>query len=61
MHWTNNVINKQSDKFEGNESNFKKSLTKVLEIIKETEGVEAVDKLKDQMEDMQMKTLMVGW
>jgi hypothetical protein len=38
MHLTNYAINKESEKFEGNESDFKKTMTETLEIIAEQEG-----------------------
>ena len=61
MHLTNYAINKESEKFQENESDFKKSLIEVFDMIKEIEGEAALDKLKDQMKDILIKTLMVGW
>ena len=45
MHLTNYAINKESEKFEGNEADFKKSLSETLETIAGIEGHEAVDSL----------------
>ena len=45
MHLTNYAINKESEKFEGNEEDYKKTLSQTLDIIRNTEGDEAVDKL----------------
>lgn len=61
MHLTNYAINKESEKFEGNEADYKKSYLEIMDLIKETEGEAAVDKLKEQMKDMLIKTLLVGW
>lgn len=61
MHLTNYAINKESEKFQQDESAFKKSLKDVLEIIREKEGDEALNKLNEQMRDMIVKTLLVGW
>ena len=61
VHLTNYAINKESEKFEGNEADFKKSVLEVLGIIQETEGKEAVDALMVQMKDMIVKTLLIGW
>lgn len=47
MHLTNYAINKESEKFEGNESDFKKGLSETLDIIKEVEGEKAVETLKE--------------
>ena len=38
MHLTNYAINKESEKFEGNESDFKKTMSETLEIIAYQEG-----------------------
>jgi tubulin polyglutamylase TTLL6/13 len=35
MHLTNYAINKESDKFEGNEDEFKKTMSETLKIIEE--------------------------
>lgn len=35
MHLTNYAINKESDKFEGNESDFKKTMSETLKLIEE--------------------------
>jgi len=61
VHLTNYAINKESEKFEGNEAEFKKTVTEVLDIIKEKEGQEVVDSLMLQMKDMIVKTLLIGW
>ena len=45
MHLTNYAINKESEKFEGNEADFKKGLAETLETIAGIEGQEAVDSL----------------
>ena len=47
MHLTNYAINKESEKFNGNESNYKKSLNDVFDMIKEIEGESALEKLKE--------------
>lgn len=47
MHLTNYAINKESDKFEGNEADFKKSLKQTLQLIEDQEGEEAVRNLKE--------------
>lgn len=61
MHLTNYAINKDSEKFKENESDFKKSLIETLEVIAEKEGQAAVDSLWKQMKDIIIKTLLVGW
>jgi hypothetical protein len=60
MHLTNYAINKESEKFQENEANFKKSLKQTLEIIADKEGQEAVDKLWEEFKDIIVKTLLVG-
>lgn len=45
MHLTNYAINKESEKFQENEADFKKTLSETLSIIAEIEGQEKVDKL----------------
>lgn len=45
MHLTNYAINKESEKFQENESEFKKSLKETLALIQEQEGEAAVVKL----------------
>lgn len=47
MHLTNYAINKESEKFNGNESDYKKSLNDVFDMIKEIEGESALEKLKE--------------
>ena len=46
MHLTNYAINKDSEKFQDNESEFKKSLKETLALVQEQEGEEAVVKLQ---------------
>ena len=43
VHLTNYAINKDSEAFQQNESDFKKSLVETMEMIKEIEGSDAVD------------------
>ena len=45
MHLTNYAINKESEKFQKNESDYKKSLLETMEKIREQEGEEAVTSL----------------
>ena len=61
MHLTNYAINKESENFKGNESDFKKSLQQTLDIIKEKEGEEKVKELWNQMIDICLKTILVGY
>ena len=67
MHLTNYAINKESEKFQANESDFKKGLQETLESIKEQEnengndGEKIVADLWAQMTDIMIKTLLVGW
>lgn len=60
MHLTNYAINKESQKFKGNESDFKKSLIETLEIIKDEKGEQAVRVLKEKIKDIIIKTILVG-
>jgi len=61
MHLTNYAINKDSEKFQENEEDFKKTMTEVFQIITENEGPEAVTKLKAEINDILIKTLLIGW
>ena len=45
MHLTNYAINKESEKFQENEDDFKKGLVETMDKIAEIEGREAVDNL----------------
>ena len=45
MHLTNYAINKESDKFEGNESDFKKGLVETMQVIADKEGQSVADGL----------------
>ena len=45
MHLTNYAINKDSEAFQQNEADFKKSLQETLETIKETEGEAVVEEI----------------
>ena len=45
MHLTNYAINKESEKFQENEADFKKTLRETMDVIRELEGDEAVDTL----------------
>eukprot|EP00347_Sterkiella_histriomuscorum_P001153 403373125 len=56
MHLTNYAINKNSEKFEGNEADFKKRLIEIYEFF-EQEGHD-VGTLKSQINDIIIKTLM---
>jgi len=50
MHLTNYAINKESEKFEGNEDEFKKTMSETLKIIEEEQGPNGpkiIEKLKD--------------
>ena len=60
MHLTNYAINKESQKFKGNESDFKKSQIETLEIIKDKKGEQAVKILKEKIKDIIIKTILVG-
>ena len=42
MHLTNYAINKESEAFQQNEAEYKKSVVETLEIIREAEGAETV-------------------
>ena len=46
MHLTNYAINKDSEKFQENESEFKKTLKEVMDIIMENEGEQVADNLQ---------------
>ena len=67
MHLTNYAINKESEAFQANESDFKKGLQETLDNIKEQEnelgndGEKIVADLWAQMIDIMIKTLLVGW
>ena len=64
MHLTNYAINKESDKFEGNEDEFKKTMSETLKIIEEEQGPNGpkiIEKLKEQMNDIIVKTCLIGW
>ena len=61
MHLTNYAINKESEKFEGNEAAYKKRLVDVLDIISQAEGQKAVSKLRIEMRDIILKTMLMGW
>ena len=61
MHLTNYAINKESEAFQQNESDYKKGLVETLDIIKEAEGQEVVDTIWNQMRDLIVKTLITGW
>lgn len=45
MHLTNYAINKESEKFQQNEADYKKSLLETMELIREVEGDDAVSTL----------------
>ena len=50
MHLTNYAINKESEKFEGNEDEFKKTMSETLQIIEEEQGPNGpkiIEKLKE--------------
>ena len=59
MHLTNYAINKESEKFQENEDDFKKGLVETMEKIAEIEGQEAVDNLMDLIRDILIKTLLI--
>lgn len=64
MHLTNYAINKESDKFEGNEADYKKTMSETLQIIEEEHGANGpkiVEKLVEQMNDIIVKTCLIGW
>jgi leucyl-tRNA synthetase len=61
MHLTNYAINKESEKFQQNESDYKKSLLETMETIRELEGEEAVTNLMVEIKDILIKTLLIGW
>jgi len=56
MHLTNYAINKNSEKFNENEDQYKKRLVEIYEIL-EGNGHD-VETLKEQIKDMIIKTLM---
>ena len=60
MHLTNYAINKDSEKFQENEAEFKKTLKEVMDIIAENEGQEVVDNLQIQFKDIIIKSLLMG-
>lgn len=60
MHLTNYAINKESEKFQANESAYKKTLIETLEIIAKQEGQKVVDQLLEQFKDIIIKTLLMG-
>lgn len=61
MHLTNYAINKESEAFQQNEADFKKSLIETLDIIKEAEGPDVIVTIWAQMIDLIIKTLLTGW
>ena len=61
MHLTNYAINKESEKFQENEADFKKTLRETMDMIRELEGDEAVDILMVQIKDILIKTVLIGW
>ena len=60
MHLTNYAINKDSEKFKENEANFKWKLSAALEKIAEMEGQDKVDHLWTQIQEICIKTLLMG-
>lgn len=61
MHLTNYAINKDSEAFQENEADFKKSLIETMEMIKESEGEAVFDEIWEEMKDVIIKTLLTGW
>lgn len=60
MHLTNYAINKESEKFQENQADFKKTLQETLQTIAAIEGSERVEKLWDEIKDICLKTILVG-
>lgn len=61
MHLTNYAINKESEKFQANESDFKKTLISTMNLIGEIEGEDKLAKLWQEIKEIMVKTLLIGW
>ena len=61
MHLTNYAINKESAKFQENESDFKKSLKETMDHIAEVEGEDKVKKIWKQIIDICIKTMLIAY
>ena len=61
MHLTNYAINKESAKFQENESDFKKSLQDTFDHIAAVEGADKVEKLWKQIIDICIKTMLIAY